>query len=90
MFLLEKSIFLKKVQRKKNLNKDVKWIDNFNEIKKGPVVFFGNEFFDAIPIKQFKKIKSILFRFFKISFHKSLKIFSFKFLLNSESTRGLQ
>ena len=58
MFLLEKSIFLRKVQKKKILNKDVKWIDNLNEIKKGPVVFFGNEFFDAIPIKQFKKIKN--------------------------------
>jgi len=30
-------------------------------IKKGPVVFFGNEFFDAIPIKQFKKIKKDFF-----------------------------
>ena len=61
MFLLEKSIFLRKVQKKKILNKDVKWIDNLNEIKKGPVVFFGNEFFDAIPIKQFKKIKNDIF-----------------------------
>jgi len=61
MFLLEKSIFLRKVQKKKILNKDVQWIDNFNEIKKGPVVFFGNEFFDAIPIKQFKKIKNNIF-----------------------------
>ena len=61
MFLLEKSIFLKKVQRKKILNKDFKWIKNLNEIKKGPVVFFGNEFFDAIPIKQFKKIKNDFF-----------------------------
>jgi len=61
MFLLEKSIFLRKVQKKKILSKDVKWIDNLNEIKKGPVIFFGNEFFDAIPIKQFKKIKNDIF-----------------------------
>ena len=61
MFLLEKSIFLRKVQKKKILNKDVHWIDNLNGIKKGPVVFFGNEFFDAIPIKQFKKIKKNIF-----------------------------
>ena len=26
---------------------------NFNKIKDGPIIFFGNEFFDAIPIKQF-------------------------------------
>ncbi len=60
LFLLEKSNFLRKVQKKK-LNKDVKWINNFDEIKKGPVIFFGNEFFDAIPIKQFKKIKNNFF-----------------------------
>ena len=61
IFLLEKSTFLKKVQKRKILNKDVKWISNLNGIKKGPIVFFGNEFFDAIPIKQFKKIKSNIF-----------------------------
>ena len=61
MFLLEKSIFLRKIQRKKILDKDVKWVNNLKEIKKGPVVFFGNEFFDAIPIKQFKKIKNNFF-----------------------------
>ena len=27
----------------------------YNAIKKGPIVFFGNEFFDAIPIKKFLK-----------------------------------
>ena len=61
MFLLEKSIFLRKVQKKKILNNDVKWINNVDSIKKGPVVFFGNEFFDAIPIKQFKRIKKNIF-----------------------------
>ena len=48
MFLFEESQLLKKIQKRKIKNKDVKWINNFNEIKKGPVVFFGNEFFDAI------------------------------------------
>ena len=61
IFLLEKSTFLKKVQKRKILNKDVKWISNLNGIKKGPIVFFGNEFFDAIPIKQFKKTKNNFF-----------------------------
>ena len=61
MFLLEKSIFLRKVQKKKILNKNVKWVSNLDAIKKGPVVFFGNEFFDAMPIKQFKKIKNNYF-----------------------------
>ena len=55
VFLFEKSDYLKKIQKKKIGNNNVKWINNFNVIKKGPVIFFGNEFFDAIPIKQFKK-----------------------------------
>ena len=59
LYLYEESKYLKKIQKKK-FKKDVKWISNFNQIKKGPVIFFGNEFFDAIPIKQFKKNKSFL------------------------------
>ena len=67
LFLFEESEYLRKIQKKRILNKDVKWINNFDAIKKGPVIFFGNEFFDAIPIKQFKKInntylKKIIFR----------------------------
>ena len=61
IYLYEKSNFLKKVQKKNIQNKKVKWINNFNDIDKGPVIFFGNEFFDAIPIKQFKNEKNILF-----------------------------
>ena len=45
---------LKKIQKKKIASDQIKWIKNYNSIKKGPIVFFGNEFFDAIPIKQFK------------------------------------
>ena len=54
IFLYEKSKYLKKKQ-KSLLKKKVKWINNYSEIKKGPVIFFGNEFFDAIPIKQFRR-----------------------------------
>ena len=57
LFLYEESEYLKKIQKKK-VDGDVEWINNFKKIKKGPVVFFGNEFFDAIPIKQFKKDKN--------------------------------
>ncbi len=55
IFLYEKSKFLKKIQKNKIKNNKVKWINNFDIIKKGPIIFFGNEFFDAIPIKQFIK-----------------------------------
>ena len=61
IFLFETSDYLKKIQKRKISDKDVKWINNFKIIKKGPVIFFGNEFFDAIPIKQFKKNKNSLF-----------------------------
>ena len=55
IYLYEKSNYLKKVQERRIGDKSVKWIKNFNNIKDGPVVFFGNEFLDAIPIKQFRK-----------------------------------
>tara|TARA_Y100000768_G_scaffold281105_1_gene216050 strand:- start:3317 stop:4381 length:1065 start_codon:yes stop_codon:yes gene_type:complete len=61
VFLYEKSNYLKKLQKKIISSKEAKWITNFDQIKKGPVVFFGNEFFDAIPIKQFKKINNYLY-----------------------------
>ena len=61
LYLFEKSILLRKLQKKNIDNKKVKWIDNLNTIKKGPVIFFGNEFFDAIPIKQFTFYKKDLF-----------------------------
>ncbi len=61
IYLYEKSIFLKRLQKKNIDNKNVKWIKNFNSIKKGQVIFFGNEFFDAIPIKQFSNVNGELF-----------------------------
>ena len=60
IYMYEKSNLLKKIQRKKLRGSKVKWIQGFDEINKGPVVFFGNEFFDAIPIKQFSHDKNLL------------------------------
>ena len=59
IFLYEKSNLLKKLQKKNINNSKIKWVKNFDNIKKGPVIFFGNEFFDAIPIKQFFQKKNI-------------------------------
>ena len=61
IFLYEKSKILRSLQKKNIKNKKIKWIKNYNTIKKGPIIFLGNEFFDAIPIKQFKKINNILY-----------------------------
>ena len=59
IFLYEKSNLLIKLQKKNINNLKVKWIKNFTGIKKGPIIFFGNEFFDAIPIKQFSCKKNL-------------------------------
>ncbi len=61
IYLYEKSELLKNIQKKKLSYPKLKWIKHFSQIKSGPTIFFGNEFFDAIPIKQFKNKKNSLF-----------------------------
>jgi cyclopropane-fatty-acyl-phospholipid synthase len=61
LYLYEKSNFLIKIQKKNLLNNKIKWISNFKKIKNGPVIFIGNEFFDALPVKQFMRKKLSLF-----------------------------
>lgn len=57
----EKSQQLIKLQ-KKNINyKNIIWISNLNKIKSIPSIFLANEFFDAMPIKQFFKKKNTWF-----------------------------
>mgnify|MGYP001266876578 FL=1 len=53
--ILEKSPYLKKIQKKKLKNKNIKWLKNLNKISNLPSIFIANEFFDAIPFKQFIK-----------------------------------
>jgi len=55
--ILEKSNYLKKIQKQKLKNKNVKWLKNLNEISNIPNIFIANEFFDSLPIKQFIKKK---------------------------------
>ena len=57
IMLYEKSEKLRKIQKERITSKKVSWIKNLNKIKKYPVIFFGNEFLDALPIKQFKIVK---------------------------------
>lgn len=65
--LYEKSRKLESFQKRRFANNNIYWIKNFKKIKKGPVIFFGNEFLDALPIKQFKKDKGNIFeKFVKI------------------------
>ena len=95
MYLYEISSLLKKLQKKNIENKEVKWVKNFKNINNGPIIFFGNEFFDAIPIKQFKNKKGFLFeKYYKLNkdnkieeiFKKALK----KDALNINSYKSLR
>ena len=75
IYLYEKSSYLKRIQKNNISDKNVKWIKNFDTITKGPIIFFGNEFFDAIPIKQFKKNKgSLLEKNYSIDKHNNIKV----------------
>ena len=59
--LLEISNKLKSIQKKKIVTKKVKWINKIDEVKQGPIIFIGNEFFDSLPIKQAYKKGDVLF-----------------------------
>ena len=60
----EKSIFLTN-QQKQNLKSDkVTWVDDINKTNSNPTIFLANEFFDALPIKQFFRKKKNWFERF--------------------------
>jgi NADH dehydrogenase [ubiquinone] 1 alpha subcomplex assembly factor 7 len=59
--LLEVSSKLKRVQKLKIKNDKVKWLNSLEKINQGPVIFIGNEFFDALPIKQVLKKNNIFY-----------------------------
>ncbi|MDC1475888.1 SAM-dependent methyltransferase [Pelagibacteraceae bacterium] len=76
--LLEISDKLRLVQKTKINNKKVKWIKEINEINYGPIIFLGNEFFDALPVKQiYRKKKSFFEKYVTLSNDKK----KIKFLL---------
>jgi NADH dehydrogenase [ubiquinone] 1 alpha subcomplex assembly factor 7 len=53
--ILEKSELLQQMQKDNIKNVKVKWLNNLNELNYFPCIFIANEFFDALPIKQFLK-----------------------------------
>ena len=57
-YIHEKSVKLKKIQKNKNNNHNIEWINNLSKISKYPTIFIANEFFDSLPIKQFIKKKN--------------------------------
>ncbi|MDB3888328.1 SAM-dependent methyltransferase [Candidatus Pelagibacter sp.] len=64
IFIHEKSPNLVKIQKNKIKEKNVKWMSNLKKLNNFPSIFLANEFFDAIPIKQYFKKKNIWFEKF--------------------------
>tara|TARA_B100000787_G_scaffold143647_1_gene113284 strand:- start:757 stop:1812 length:1056 start_codon:yes stop_codon:yes gene_type:complete len=56
--ILEKSKLLREIQKENLKDKKIKWLKNLNELNGLPCIFIANEFFDALPIKQFLKVKN--------------------------------
>ena len=56
--ILEKSPHLRKIQKKMIKNQKIKWLNNLDKLNNLPCIFVANEFFDALPIKQFIKIQN--------------------------------
>ena len=78
----EKSPKLKKIQ-KKILKHYLIWITKINKIKKIPSIFIANEFFDSIPIKQFRKKNDQWFeKFVNLKNHKKAHFFEKKININ--------
>ena len=75
IFLYEKSKILQKIQKKNINEKNIYWLKKSNQIINGPAIFIGNEFFDAIPIKQFERKNNFLFeRYIKLDNKNKIKI----------------
>ena len=74
IIIYEKSSKLIKEQKKNIKFKKIKWITNFKRLNKYPCIFLANEFFDAIPIKQFLKNRNNWFeRYVCLSSNKKAK-----------------
>ena len=74
IFIYEKSPKLINEQKKKIKFKNIRWIANLKKLNKSQSIFLANEFFDAIPIKQFLKIRNVWFeKFVHLSNNKKAK-----------------
>ena len=76
-FIHEKSPSLIKIQKKRLIKSKINWISKIDKIKKNPSIFIANEFFDAMPIKQFKKKNNLWYEKF-VNLKNSKKVFFLK------------
>ncbi len=77
IFIHEKSLKLKKIQKDKLDKNKIIWISDLKEIKKFPTIFIANEFFDAMAIKQFIKKKDLWFETY-VNFENEKKPFFYE------------
>ena len=77
LIIHEKSPILIKEQKKKLQKIDILWKSKIDNIKKIPSIFIANEFFDAMPIKQFRKKNKLWFEKF-VNFSDSDEAFFFE------------
>ena len=61
IYLYEKSVVLQKAQSNNLKNIDIKWVENLEELPDKKMICFSNEFFDALPIRQFMFMNQSLF-----------------------------
>ena len=93
--IYEKSPYLKKLQKNKIKFKNIKWINNLKKISEFPSIFIANEFFDALPVKQFINKRSKWYEKYIINKNKSLEFYEKKIkkeliekLINQKISRG--
>ena len=78
--ILEKSKLLQGIQKTNIKHANIKWLNNLNELNNFPCIFVANEFFDALPIKQFlKKEKKWYERYVKFTNNKKLEYLDIPF-----------
>ena len=78
--ILEKSELLQQIQKANIKDTKIKWLNNLNELSNFPCIFIANEFFDALPIKQFlKKGKKWHERYVSFADEKKLKYLDIPF-----------
>jgi SAM-dependent MidA family methyltransferase len=56
--LVEASPALREVQRKTLAGHEVQWCDSLDDLPEGPLFLIANEFFDALPIRQFQRTRT--------------------------------
>ena len=77
LIIHEKSLSLIKTQKKNLYKSKITWIPKINKINNHPCIFIANEFFDAMPIKQFVKRKNLWFEKF-VNFKDKKNLFFLK------------